>query len=209
MLKIVISLFFVFSLLWFIWRLGSRRYVIPCPAWLSWFVEMDNPFTKVNRAKTIIKYLNLKKGMIVLDVGCGPGRLTIPIAQIVEDTGQVVAMDIQQAMLNKVEQKAKKLDLNNITLLHSGIGLGGSKLEKNEFDRVLLVTVLGEIPNQKKALQEIFDTMKDGAILSITEIIFDPHFQRRSVITKLAQSVGFKEKAFFGNFFAYTLHLEK
>ena len=43
------------------WRLSSRRHSLPCPSWLGWMVEMDNPFTKANRAQTIIEYLALCK----------------------------------------------------------------------------------------------------------------------------------------------------
>jgi SAM-dependent methyltransferase len=63
------------------WRFSSRRHEIPCPSWLGWMVEMDNPFTKVNRARTIVGLLELERGMKVLDAGCGPGRLTLPLAK--------------------------------------------------------------------------------------------------------------------------------
>lgn len=36
-----------------LWRLASRRQSLPCPFWLRWLVELDNPFTKTNRAKFI------------------------------------------------------------------------------------------------------------------------------------------------------------
>lgn len=72
-----------------------------------------------------------------------------------------------------------------------------------------MVTVIGEIPNQEIALKEIFNALKPGGILSITEIIFDPHYQRRNTVLALARAVGFKEKKKFEDWFAYTLHLEK
>ena len=72
-----------------------------------------------------------------------------------------------------------------------------------------LVTVLGEIPNQEAAMKEIFEALKPGGILSVTEIIFDPHFQRRETVLRLASQVGFREKEFFGKSLAYTLHVEK
>jgi len=31
-------------------RFASRRHSLPCPVWLRWFVELDNPFTRTNRA---------------------------------------------------------------------------------------------------------------------------------------------------------------
>jgi len=76
-------------------------------------------------------------------------------------------------------------------------------------DRALLVTVLGEIPDREGALGSIFAALKPGGVLSITEIVFDPHFQRRATVSRLAREAGFVEKAFFGNRIAYTLHLSK
>lgn len=186
------------------WHLSSR---LPCPAWLGWLVERDNPFTKTNRASVIIDHLNLKPGMNVLDAGCGPGRLTIPIAKAIGPTGKVTAVDIQLAMLQRTEEKARLANLHNIQFLQTGIGNG--KLGHSQYDRALLVTVLGEIPDRKNALKEIFDALKPGGILSVTEVIFDPHFQRRSKVLNLVKEVGFQERKTFGNFLAFTMLFEK
>ncbi len=206
---VTISLIVVISLLILslIWRLYSRRHSLPCPSWLAWMVERDNPFTDVNRAATIIEHLQLQPGMKVLDAGCGPGRLTIPLARAVGAFGHVVALDIQEAMLVKVKAKATAQHLTNITFVHAGIGHG--TLAHTSFDRVVLVTVLGEIPDQKAALQEIFTALKPGGIVSVTEIIFDPHFQRQKTVLALAQLVGFTKKDLFGSWYAYTMHLTK
>jgi predicted methyltransferase len=69
--------------------------------------------------------------------------------------------------------------------------------------------VLGEIPDRETALREIFDALKPGGLLSVTEIIFDPHFQSRQTVTRLARSVGFRETAFHGSRMAFTLNFEK
>jgi ubiquinone/menaquinone biosynthesis C-methylase UbiE len=145
--------------------------------------------------------------MKVLDAGCGPGRLTVPAARRVGDQGEVVAVDIQPGMLARARDKARAAALTNIRFLQAGVGEG--KLGRNRFDRALLVTVLGEIPDREAALKEIFEALKPGGILSVTEIIFDPHFQGRGSVTRLALAAGFREKGFFGNRIAYTLHLER
>ena len=189
------------------WRFTSRRHSLPCPVWLSWLVELDNLFAKTNRSNIIIEHLDLQPGMTVLDIGCGPGRLTIPIARKVGQQGEVVAIDIQPGMLRRARDKAQAANLTNIRFLQAGAGEG--KLEPGRSDRALLVTVLGEIPDRQSALKEIFDALKPGGILSVTEIILDPHFQSRNTVLRLAGAVGFREKMFFGNRFAFTLNLEK
>jgi ubiquinone/menaquinone biosynthesis C-methylase UbiE len=195
------------GIVWVVWRLSSRRHALPCPSWLGWMVEMDNPFTEVNRARVIVGLLELDPGMKVLDAGCGPGRLTLPLAEAVGPQGEVTALDIQDGMLDRVREKVRAANLQNVQYLQAGLGSG--KLAQAYYDRALLVTVLGEIPDRMAALKEIYDALKPGGIISVTEVIFDPHFQRREAVLQEAQAAGFKEKNFFGRRLAYTLHLEK
>jgi 2-polyprenyl-3-methyl-5-hydroxy-6-metoxy-1,4-benzoquinol methylase len=204
---ILIGLVGLIILIFPLWRLASRRRSLPCPVWLRWLVELDNPFTETNRADVIVRNLELQPGMKVLDVGCGPGRLTIPIAQQIGSQGEVVALDIQAGMLRRAQERAQAAQLANIRFLQVGVGEG--KLEHSQYDRALLVTVLGEIPDRERALKEIYTALKPGGILSVTELIFDPHFQRRDTVLRLAGAIGFREKAFFGNRIAYTMSLEK
>jgi len=203
LLAIIVTIFVV-SLLW---RILSRRQSLPCPSYLGWMVEIENPFVSISRSDSVISNTGMKEGMSVLDAGCGPGRITIPLAIKVGGCGHVVAFDIQQDMLSRVQKKAEGAGIKNIDFILGKFG--ENKFSFNKFDRAILVTVLGEIPNQSEAMLELFDSLKPGGILSVTEIIFDPHFQRRSVVRKLAIDVGFREKEIFGNAIAYTLNFEK
>ena len=190
-----------------IWRFSSNRTSIPCPSWLGWLVELDNPILRNNSAREIISHLELRPGLKVLDFGCGPGRLTIPIAKQIGLSGTVTAFDIQPAMLERVRVKADHENLGNIQFVQGAAGEG--KLKKNEYDRVLLITVLGEIPDKITALKEIFECLKPSGLLSITEVIADPHLQTRKNVLEVASSAGFIEKGFFGNQISYTINLEK
>jgi cyclopropane fatty-acyl-phospholipid synthase-like methyltransferase len=203
-LKICLGLASFVILAVFGWRFASR---LPCPVWLRWLVELDNPFTEANRSDVIIQRLDLQPGMTVLDIGCGPGRLTIAVAEQVGPQGAVVAIDLQTGMLRRAQERAQAADLSNIRFVQARVGEG--KLEAGLADRALLVTVLGEIPDREAALREVFAALKPGGMLSVTETIFDPHFQRRDTVLRLADAVGFREKAFFGNRMAFTLNLER
>jgi ubiquinone/menaquinone biosynthesis C-methylase UbiE len=207
------TIYIIFGLIVFgilsslIWRLASHRHQIPCPAWLGWMVELDNPFARVIHAQFVVDHLGLEPGMSALDAGCGPGRVTLPLAQAVGPHGEVLAMDVQAGMLDRVRAKVQDSGLQNVRYLQAGLGQG--HLPPNHFDRAVLVTVLGEIPDQITALKALHRALKPGGLLSVSETIFDPHFQRRQTVLQAAQAAGFREKTFFGNRLAYTTHLEK
>ncbi|MCX6689883.1 MAG: class I SAM-dependent methyltransferase [Methanoregula sp.] len=201
---ILIALVIIISLAW---RFASRRFTLPCPVFMKGL--LDTPFTDgvSSRTQKTIQYLNLSPGMIVLDAGCGPGRLTIPIAERVGSHGEVTAIDIQEGMLREAKKRAHMAHLTNIRFLQ--FDLWDGKLKSNCYDRVILITVLGEIPDREEALRQLFRALKPGGILLVEETIRDPHFQTRRTVKRFCVAVGFIEKEFFGNFFSYTLTLEK
>lgn len=189
------------------WLVASRRHNLPCPAWLGWLVEFDSPLFRNHRAGAIIEKLDLQPGMRVLDAGCGPGRLTIPLAQRVGPNGEVVAIDLQTRMLERARSKARLARLSNVSFQQAKLGTG--ELKGGQFDRAVLVCVLGEIPNRDAALRELFQALRPGGVLSITEVIVDPHFQGRDTVRKLTSSAGFREKEFSGNKYAFSVSVEK
>lgn len=77
-------------------------------------------------------------------------------------------------MLEEVKKRVAAKHLENVQILLSRIDQ--DELEKNVFDRALLVTVLGEISDREAALHQIFAALKPGGLLSITEVIPDPHY---------------------------------
>ncbi len=194
---------------WIGWRLYSNRHSMPCPAWLSWMVELDNPFAKAHKASEIIQMLQLKNGIRILDIGCGPGRVLLPLAKKIEEKGgHATGLDIQAEMIEKTRLKARDLNISNIDFIKLSIDEG----KINEpYDIVLMICVLGEIPqnNRKSVLQKIANHLQSNGIISITETIFDPHFQSRKYVSEIMKEVGFVEAKFSGNRLAYTVHFKK
>lgn len=187
------------------WRIVSRLRPLPCPPWLGWMLE--NPLTRGMNADLLIQRARLKPGMRILDAGCGPGRITIPAARVTGPEGEVIALDIQPAMLDMARKRAKIAGLENIHYMLSA--LGENMLPENRFDRAFLVTVLGEIPNRSGGLKEIANSLKPGGILSITEMMPDPHYQTLQSVRSLAHQADLVETSVFGNMFTYTVNYRK
>lgn len=207
-LIILLILFILILLLVCIaWRFASRRTALPCPVWMRWLLDPSSGKGVSSRTRRTITNLSLKPGMHVLDAGCGPGRLSIPLAAAVGPDGTVTAMDLQDGMLAIVRERAEKNRIFNISFIQGGIGDIDLPSEKN--DRAVLITVLGEIPNRETAIKSLFKALKQGGLLLVEETIRDPHFQSRSTVTELAEAAGFRVKEFSGNRFSYTIILEK
>ena len=183
-----------------------RYHSLACPANLSWLVE--NPYMNaVAGPDTLLARLHLEERMRVLDVGCGPGRLSLPAAKLVGNNGEVVALDIQSKMLAKLSARIENMGIENIRLINAGVGSGAT--DKEYFDRALLVTVLGEIPDKSAALLEIYNALKVGGILSITEVLPDPHYTSLKKVRALCRDAGFEEAEYFDGKIAFTINFIK
>ncbi|OGO35449.1 MAG: hypothetical protein A2147_10240 [Chloroflexi bacterium RBG_16_57_8] len=189
---------------WFTWRLISERTSLPCPTSLAGLLQ--NPFTSSYHSR-VLSSLGLSPGLHVLDAGCGPGLLTTAIAAAVSPRGRVLAVDVQPGMISRARARAEKAGLSNIDYLVAPLGAG--RLPASLFDRAVLVTVLGEIPNKVAALKEIRTSLKPGGFLSITEVLPDPHYQSLRKILVLAQQANLRLRNKTGNIFAFTVNLER
>ena len=179
---------------------------MPLPPRLSFLLE--NPITEYFvGANVLIERLDPASGMRVLDAGCGPGRLTLPLAKAVGEKGQVVALDGQHAMLARLERRLEAEGIANVRPLEASLGEGA--LERGVFDRAVLAMVLGEVRDRASALREIRDSLKPGGVFSVTEVVGDPDYHRPVTVRREVEAAGLRLVARYGGFPAYTLNFQK
>ncbi len=130
-----------------------------------------------------------KEGMTVLDMGCGPGFFSIEIAQMVGNSGRVIASDLQEGMLQKLRDKIKGTELDKRITLH--------KCEENkigvseEIDFVLLFYMVHEVPNKDVLFNEIGSLLKPNGQIFIVEPPFHVSKSAFEETIRKAQNAGF------------------
>jgi ubiquinone/menaquinone biosynthesis C-methylase UbiE len=203
MKKIVLVIVVLAAVLAF---LRQRRRPMMHPPRLTFLFEnrLVNAFVGPER---LIRRLHLASGMRVLDAGCGPGRLTVPLARAVGPAGEVVALDGQREMLGKLERRLEAEDISNVRPVRAVLGEGA--LDEGGFDRAVLAMVFGEVRDRRAAMRELYAALEPGGVLSITEIFGDPDHRRPFTIRREAEAAGFRLAGRFGGFPAFTLNFEK
>jgi ubiquinone/menaquinone biosynthesis C-methylase UbiE len=182
----------------------------PFPASLATLI--DNPLVRaMSGTHALIRRADIKQGMRVLDAGCGPGRLTIPLARHVGPSGEVIPLDLQDGMLRRVRRRAAEAGLSNVRTVLAPLDRDISVLQgdKGTIDRAVLVTVLGEVPGPLAALQGIHALLRPGGILSITEILIDPDYTSRRAVSLIATRAGFQHERTYGTLLAFTMTFRK
>jgi len=121
--------------------------------------------------------------------------------------GEVVGIDIQPKMIERLEAREKAAGITNLTTI-----LGDATqphVPEASFDLAFLCTTLGEIPDRSAALVQCYQALKPGGRLSITELIPDPHYQTRSTVRRLAEEAGFRLLSIQGGWCFYTANFVK
>jgi len=138
-----------------------------------------------------IKKFDIQPEMTVVDYGCGPGRYTIPISQLVGEKGKVFAVDIHELAIAEVEKKINEKNISNIeTVLASGMDAGkyDTKLSNNCADVVCAIDMFFIIKQSGDFLLEIKRILKQDGFL----IIDDGHQSRKETKRKIEEAGIFK-----------------
>ncbi|MFI5253560.1 MAG: class I SAM-dependent methyltransferase [Bacteroidota bacterium] len=142
--------------------------------------EHDNRICPVERAGGLDNFIRrllqnpqkilqpyIRKGMTVLDLGCGPGFFSAEIAKMLFDSGKVIAADLQEGMLEKVRQKIKRMNLEQRIELHKCQEDRIGVVEQVDF--ILAFYMVHEVPNQEALFRELKSILKPDGILYIVE----------------------------------------
>jgi len=108
----------------------------------------------------------LKRGIRLLDCGCGPGTITLGLAEVVAP-GEVVGVDVDPARFAPAVASAAQRGVSNVTFQQGDIH--ALPFEGESFDAVFVSAVLMHLLQPELALAELFRVLKRGGFLGARE----------------------------------------
>ncbi len=116
--------------------------------------------------KKTLQGADVRPGQTVLEVGCGSGFFTLPAAEMIGESGHLIAMDPLSIFVDRVAKKVRDADLNNVDVLRRDAL--NTKLEAASVDVVLLFGVLPfpTLPLDQ-LLPEMHRVLKAGGTLAV------------------------------------------
>jgi SAM-dependent methyltransferase len=135
----------------------------------------------------VIEQCGVSLGERVLELGAGPGYFTIEAVRAVGPRGYIVSADLQPAMLLRLRERARasgavaRLVATDATALPFGDAT---------FDRAILVSMLGEVPDARRALEELRRVLRPGGVASFCETINDPDYVREGTLRQWCWDAG-------------------
>ncbi|MCF6295320.1 MAG: RsmB/NOP family class I SAM-dependent RNA methyltransferase [Flavobacteriaceae bacterium] len=137
-------------------KLKERSNVFITEAFKNGWFEVQDASSQL-----VAEFLDVKPGMKVVDTCAGAGGKTLHLASLMENKGQIVAMDIYESKLKKLKVRARRNGVHNIDLKVIESTKPIKKLY-NKADRVLIdapcsgLGVLRRNPDSKWKLEPKF-----------------------------------------------------
>jgi ubiquinone/menaquinone biosynthesis C-methylase UbiE len=160
-----------------------------CPWWLLF--TFDNPVRHLVHDPYRLLASHVKPGDTALDVGCGMGYFTLPMARLVGPAGRVIAADLQQEMLDGLHRRAPRATmLDRVALLRctpDRIGL------EQPVDFALAFWMVHEVRQPEPFLKEIAGALRPGGRLLVVEPKLHVTGSAFECTVSMAQNLGLAE----------------
>jgi ubiquinone/menaquinone biosynthesis C-methylase UbiE len=115
-------------------------------------------------ARAIVDRMNPSPDEVVADLGCGPGYVTIPMAERVR---AVYGVDVQQGMLDALMANLPEGLRGKVTLVLGE--LPWIPLSDRSIDRAVLVNVVHEVDDLARLDNELRRSLREGGRLSVVD----------------------------------------
>ena len=138
------------------------------------------PITKEEVRVVQISKARLKPGMIVYDIGCGSGSISVEASYQVEESGHVHAVDYDAKAVELTKKNLEKFNLANVSVI-----LGNAKEKISELPNADAVFIGGTGTDTNEIMHICQNKLKSGGRIVIGMILIETIFSVLSSIKEL------------------------
>ena len=159
-----------------------------CPWWFGY--TFDNPIRGFLHKPSWVVGDYVRRGDTVADLGCGGGHFSLGLARLVGGEGRVIAIDVQDRMLRRVQKRARSRGLEGVIDLRlcSSHTLGLDE----PLDFALAFWMVHEVPDQRSFLTEVGSALKPTGRFLLAEPLVHVSASRFLDTLDAAKEVGFQ-----------------
>jgi ubiquinone/menaquinone biosynthesis C-methylase UbiE len=159
-----------------------------CPWWCCF--TFDNPLRRLfhNPARIVSPYI--RQGNTVIDIGPGMGYFTPAMCGLVGKKGRVIAVDIQQRMLDALARRVARQGLSNRLKVHLAGPTQFGVSDKADF--ILAFWMVHEVPDKQGFFRQVAHLLKPGGRFLLVEPRIHVSKKGFSDTIHLARTAGLK-----------------
>lgn len=110
--------------------------------------------------KKLLEEIDLQGGEKVLDISCGTGLVTFPMAKSVGEEGEIIGIDLSEKMIEEARDLFQGREVSNVKFMHMDAEV--LDFEEATFDVAVNSLGLMYYPNPDKAIQEMHRITEPG-----------------------------------------------
>ena len=129
--------------------------------------QLFNPFTR-----QVLTEAGITTGMHVLEVGCGPGNVSMLAAELVGETGRVLGVDANEEVLQLAQARAQAAGMKHLSfraedVVHLAL--------EQEYDAIIGRFILMHLPDPTAVLRRLADHLRPGGVVAFQELDLSSH----------------------------------
>jgi len=115
--------------------------------------------------------LGVKQGWRCLDVGAGPGFVSMDLRDRVGESGEVTALEPSKFFLQWLENKSEQRGWKNLQFIEGAVEQ--ASLPPRYFDFIFVRWVIAFVPDPEKFLLRLFAALRPGGIIAIQDYYYE------------------------------------
>src|SRR5688572_930222 len=134
----------------------------------AWAKQFDDPARDAwQKPDEVVRLMEIRPGMLVVDLGAGTGYFLQHLSRAVGPDGRVLALDVEQSMVEHMTRRAQASGLSNVEA--RAVAPDDPGLAPASVDRILIVNTWHHLPERERYAKKLAAALKENGEIWIVD----------------------------------------